>query len=108
MSLTSLLLNSFLQFMLAGFASIVAMFMAIGLLNGAKVPAYHEAVLGVVYCLIPLSGIASIGFMIYQYNNSAAAVSYWWLLIPLPSIIIFVVYLVVISIIYKQSIDQLG
>lgn len=97
MSFTGLLIGSFLQLALGGATFLFAVFLGAGIANGSNLSKVHLNVLGIMCYLLPLSSLVSIGIIVHQYNQSGVSVSYWWHALPLPLIVMYIVYTILIG-----------
>ena len=90
MSLTAVIITSFVQVFFVFALYIGAIMMMAGADAEGRLSSVTEVVLAVLAHAVPLSGLVAIGMVVYQYNVYGAA-SYWWHCLPLPFFVAFMV-----------------
>lgn len=93
MSLTWVIIGSYLQLALSGLLFMMAVFANGGLSNRGNLSKLSSMILAASMYLLPSIGILATGIVIYQYNHGGDASSYWWYIMPIFVAALYIIYI---------------
>ncbi|WP_445356023.1 hypothetical protein ACJJI5_08645 [Microbulbifer sp. EKSA008] len=93
MSLTWIIVGSFLQLSFCGFLFMMAAFAGGGVANRGNLSKLSSVILAASLYLLPSISILAAGIVIYQYNLGGDASSYWWHFMPVAAAALYIIYI---------------
>ncbi|WNZ57864.1 hypothetical protein QT397_11165 [Microbulbifer sp. MKSA007] len=100
MSLTWVVIGSFLQLSFSSFLFMMAVFAVGGINNRRNLSKISSFILAASLYFLPSLSVLATGIVIYQYNLGGDASSYWWHFMPVAAAALYMIY---INALWKNS-----